>query len=283
MTNNGIELGITYRSAPNSAFNYSITGNMAANKNTIDDLPESVVYAYGGNGLGDNILGRPLRSIYGFVFDGLYQNQEEVDAGPEQNGKRVGGMKFVDLDGDGRITEEFDRTWIAIQEPDLTYGLTVYMDYKGFDLSFFLQGVLGNDVYNDYKLLSDFYNTGVIAGRNHSTRVLDAWTPYNTSSTIPALSIYNRNEELEMSTYFIESGSYLKLRNFELGYRLPSSVLNKIFIKRLRVYFSAENTLMVCKRNGDNAFTGVDPEARGDFANTYDRPAIFTFGIDATF
>jgi len=283
MTNNGIEMGITFRSAPNAEFQYSVTGNMAANNNKIDDLPESVMYAYGGNGLGDNILGRPLRSVYGFVFDGIYQNQQEVDEGPEQNGKRVGGMKFKDLDGDGRITEEYDRTWIAIREPDFTYGLNTYLEYKGFDMNFFLQGVVGNDVYNDYKLLSDFYNTGVIAGRNHSTRCLDAWTPYNTSSTIPALSTYNVNEETRMSTYFIESGSYLKLRNIELGYTIPSNFSNRFFVKNLRVYCSAENTMMICKRNGDDAFTGVDPEARGNFDNTYDRPAIFTFGINATF
>jgi len=283
MTNDGIELAITFRSPLNSVLNYTITGNMSANKNRIDDLPESVVYSYGGNGVGDNILGRPRRSIYGFVYDGLYQNQQEVDEGPEQNGKRVGGMKFKDLDGDGRITQAYDRTWIAIREPDLLLGLNTYLEYKGIDLNIFLQGVFGNQIYNDYKLLSDFYNTGVIAGRNHTRRLLDAWSPYNTSSTIPGLSIFSVNEETAMSTYFIESGSYLKLRNIELGYTLPSSVTKKFFVRNLRLYFMAENTLMICKRWGDNAFTGVDPEAAGDFTTTYDRPATFTFGVNATF
>ena len=283
MTNNGVELAITFRSPLHSTLNYSITGNMAANNNRIDDLPDAVVYSYGGNGIGDNILGRPLRSTYGFIFDGLYQNQMEVDEGPEQNGKRVGGMKFKDLDGDGRITEAYDRTWIGVREPDFTLGLNTHLDYKNFDLNFFLQGVFGNDIYNDYKLLSDFYNTGVIAGRNHTTRLLDAWTPYNTSSTIPALSIYNRNEETAMSTYFIESGSYLKLRSIELGYTIPAVTSKKFFVRNLRLYVLAENTLMFCKRWGDNGFTAVDPEAAGDFANTYDRPATITFGVDVTF
>ncbi len=283
MTNNGIEFALTYRSPSNAKFYYSITGNIAANRNTIDDLPDAVVYAYGGNGLGDNILGKPFRSIYGFVFDGLYQNQQELDEGPEQNNKRVGGMRFKDLDGDGRITEAYDRTWIGIREPDFTYGLNTSFEFKGFDLNIFLQGVKGNAVYNDFKLLSDFYNTGVIAGRNHTTRVLDAWTPYNTSSTIPALSIYSRNEETATSTYFVESGSYLKLRNIELGYKVSNNFSKKFYMKNLRVYVSAENTLMICNRHGDNAFTGVDPESRADFDNAYDRPAIFTFGINATF
>ncbi|MCK5135195.1 MAG: TonB-dependent receptor [Bacteroidales bacterium] len=283
MTNNGVELGITYRNQSNAGFHYSITGNLAANSNKIDDLPAAVVYSYGGNGLGDDILGRPYRSIYGFVYDGIYQNQQEVDEGPEQNGKGVGRMKFKDLDGDGRITEEYDRTWIGIREPDLTYGLNTYFEFKGFDLNLFLQGVLGNDVYNDYKLLSDFYNTGVIAGRNHTTRVLDAWTPYNTSSMIPALSILNRNEETASSTYFVESGSYLKLRNIEVGYTLPVHVSKKFNVQYLRVYISAENTLQFTKRSGDNAFTGVDPEIVEDFENAYDRPSIFTIGLKATF
>ncbi len=284
MTNDGFEMAVTFNSRPNAKFYYSITGNVAGNKNTIDDLPEEVIYSYGGNGLGDNILGRPYRSIYGFVFDGIYQTQQEVDEGPEQGNKGVGRMKFKDLDGDGRITEEFDRTWIGIREPDLTYGLNSYMKYKGFDLNIFLQGVLGNDVYNDYKLLSDFYNTGVIAGRNHTTRILDAWTPSNTSSTIPALSITNINEETgRNSTYFVESGSYLKLRNIEFGYTIPTNISKKAYIQNLRVYVSAENTLMICKRWGDNAFTGVDPEITDDYANAYDRPAVFTFGINATF
>jgi TonB-linked SusC/RagA family outer membrane protein len=283
MTNKGIELGLTLTSKPNSKLYYSITGNFASNSNKIDNLPDAVVYSYGGNGLGDNILGRPFRSFYGFVFDGLYQTQQEVDEGPEQNGKRIGGMKFKDLDGDGRITEEYDRTWIGVREPVLTYGLNTYLEYKGIDLNFFLQGVIGNDVNNDYKLLSDFYNTGVIAGRNHSTRLLTAWTPYNTSSTIPALSITNVNEEIRLSTYFIEKGSYLKLRNIELGYTLPGLTSQKFYVKKLRVYASAENTLLICKRKGDNAFTGVDPESGSDFTNAYDRPSVFTFGISATF
>jgi len=283
MTNKGIELGLTFASRPNSKLYYSITGNFASNSNKIDNLPDAVVYSYGGNGLGDNILGRPFRSFYGFVFDGIYQNQQEVDEGPEQNGKRVGGMKFKDMDGDGRITEAYDRTWIGVREPVLTYGLNTYLEYKGIDLNFFLQGVIGNDVNNDYKLLSDFYNTGVIAGRNHSTRLLDAWTPYNTSSTMPALSITNVNEEIRLSTYFIESGSYLKLRNIELGYTIPATISQKLYMKRLRIYASAENTLLVCKRKGDNAFTGVDPESGSDFTNAYDRPSVFTFGVSATF
>lgn len=283
MTNKGIEVALTFTSRPNARLYYSIYGNFATNSNKIDNLPDAVVYSYGGNGLGDNILGRPFRSFYGFVFDGIYQTQQEVDEGPEQNGKRVGGMKFKDLDGDGNITEAYDRTWIGVREPVLTYGLNTYLEYNGIDLNFFLQGVIGNDVNNDYKLLSDFYNTGVIAGRNHSTRLLDAWTPYNTSSTIPALSITNVNEEIRLSTYFIESGSYLKLRNIEVGYTLPSTVSKKFYVKKLRVYASAENTLLICKRWGDNAFTGVDPESGEDFTNAYDRPSVFTFGVSATF
>lgn len=284
MTNDGLELAVTYNSNPNSKLYYSITGNIAANKNKIDDLPEEVIFSYGGNGLGDNILGRPLSSIYGFVADGIYQNQQEVDEGPEQDNKGIGRIKFKDLDGDGRITEEYDRTWIGIGEPDFTYGLNTYLKYDGFDLNIFLQGVVGIDVYNDYKLLSDFYNTGVIAGRNHTTRVLDAWTPTNNTSTIPALSITNINEETgRNSSYFVESGSYLKLRNVEIGYTFPTSLTKKTFIKNLRIYVSAENTLTITDRRGDNAFTGVDPEVTGNFDQAYYRPAIFKIGLNTNF
>jgi TonB-linked SusC/RagA family outer membrane protein len=280
MTNTGFELLVTYMSAPNKDFSYSITGNLSSFKNKIDDLPNAVRYTYGGNGLDDDVLGRPLNSIYGFVADGIFKTEDEVDNSPEQAGKGLGRLKFKDLDSDGRITWEHDRTWIGIKDPDFMYGINFNAKYKNMDFSMFWQGITGNDVFNDWKLLSDFWNIGTHNGRNHPTRILNAWTPQNPDSEIPALSLVNPNDEGRVSTYFIESGSYLKLRSIELGYTLPNYVASKLSMKRFRISLSAQNVFNIKKWWGDNAFTGKDPENPG---YGYAIPRVFKIGVNVSF
>src|SRR5690606_34994777 len=130
MTNKGVELIVTYMGNPSSDFSYSVTGNISSFRNKVDDLPESVKFTYGGNGLDDDILGRPLNSFYGFVADGLFTTQDEVDNSAEQPGKGLGRIRYKDLDNDGRITWEHDRTWIGVSDPDFTYGLNFDARYK---------------------------------------------------------------------------------------------------------------------------------------------------------
>jgi TonB-linked SusC/RagA family outer membrane protein len=286
MTNKGIEFLITYSSNTSSNFNYSISANASMNRNKINNLPEEVRFAYGGNGVDDDIQGRPLNSFYGFVADGLFETQEEVNNSAEQQGKGLGRIRYKDLNNDGEITYEEDRKWIGNSDPKITYGINFDSDYKNFDLSMFWQGVAGNDVRNDWKTYSDFWNIWTQAGMNHSTRILDAWSPTNRDSNIPALSLSNANDERRLSTYFMESGSYLSLRNIELGYSLSQTANQRIGAKKMRVFISAQNLLNITKWWGDNEFTGLYPETSskdGEYSNPYMRPQIFMAGIDITF
>lgn len=119
-----------------------------------------------------------------------------------------------------------------------------------------------------------------MANLNHPSRILDAWSPTNTDSSIPALSLMNPNDELRVSTYFLESGSYLKLRQVEFGYNLRSNFLSKLNIKNARFSLSAQNIINLRKWWGDDAYTGIDPESPA--ANAYVRPQIFLFGVNVS-
>jgi len=291
MSNNGIELEIGYQSDPTRKFTYSIRGNIAHNKNKITNLPKSVQYSYGGSALkGDDIQGRPLDSYYGFITDGIFTSDDQVNNSAAQPGKGLGRIRYKDISGpggkpDGKIDYDYDRTWIGSWDPSIEYGITFAANYKNFDFSLFWQGVAGNTVYDGWKSYSDFYNVWVQNGFNHPTRVLDAWSKANPNSKIPALSLINPNDELRMSTYFMESGSYLKLRNVQVGYTFPKRMVSAIGMEKLHFYLMAENVVLLKKWWGNNAFTGVDPETPNgsSYDNPYVRPQTFKLGVDVAF
>ncbi len=279
MSNKGVELILTY-TKNSGKFNYSITANAAAYRNRVNSVPENVKYAYGGNGLLDNIVGHPLTSFYGLVADGLYKTQQEVDNGPQQPGKGLGRIRYKDLDGDGTINPIYDQTWLGSRDPRLAAGLNLQASYAGFDVAIFFQGLFGNRVYDSWKELSDFWNIGVQNDRNHPTRILGAWTPNNPNSNIPALSRADQNGEKRLSSYFIENGSYVKLRTFDIGYNVPERIVSKWNMNRLRVYVSAQNLLSFKKDWGKDAFTGGDPENPNQ---AYPMPLTVYFGVNVTF
>ena len=280
MENRGVEILLTYRNSLPSGFNYSITGNIATFKNKITELPDNVRSVYGGNGMLDDIIGRPRNSIYGYVADGIFKTQEEVDNSPQQAGKGLGRIRYKDLDGDGRITQDYDRTWIGVSDPDFTYGLNLQASYKNVDLALFFQGVHGGDVWDSWIEYSDFWNIQNVNNTNHLKGVFNAWSPQNPDSNIPALSTRNTNDEKRTSTYFLKDGSYLKLRTIELGYTFPESMVKKAMISRLRAYVSANNVFTIKKWWDSNRFSGPDPEIR-DFG--YVIPFTATVGVNITF
>lgn len=210
----------------------------------------------------------------GYVFDGLYQTKEEVLASGQDNA-RVGGMRYKDLDGNGKITPD-DQTWIFNPVPDLSFGLNIELTYKNFDLQMFWQGVLGQDVYNNQKFQNDFWSV-TDAGSNKGQRVLDAWLPeVNAKSTIPMLSTNNNSDEGRTSSYFVENGSYAKLRTLQVGYNLPNSILEKLRMTKARVYVSGNNIATI----KSNSLTCTDPE-NPNWA--YPIPTSFTFGLQLNF
>ena len=211
--------------------------------------------------------------------------QEEVNNSPEQPGKGIGRIRYKDLDHDGRITTQYDRTWLGVADPDFLFGINFNSKYKNMDFSMFWQGIWGNSVNNVWKTYSDFWNIWTQNGFNHPTRVLDAWSQTNINSTIPALSMSNPNDERRLSTYFMESGAYLKLRNIELGYTLPENVTTKLSITNMRIYLLAQNVINLTKWWGDDKYTGGDPEGAqaGEYALPYVIPSYFRFGVNVTF
>ncbi|MEX6687976.1 TonB-dependent receptor [Danxiaibacter flavus] len=272
MQNKGIEAIVSYSDAISPDFSFTITGNVSSYKNKVTSLPQQVLTSYPGNGTDKTILGRSINSVFGYVADGLFTTQKDVDNSPAQVGKGLGRIRYKDLNNDGTIDDK-DRDFIADGNPKLLYGLNVELNYKNFDLSFFLQGVQGNDVYNDFKTYTDFSSLWV--GTNWGQRTLDAWTPQNPNATIPALTLVNRNNEGRTSTYFYEKGSYLKLRTVQLGYNLKHA-LRKSKVQNARVYIQGTN--LVTFKN--KSFTAADPEIP---TNAFPIPAIGTIGLTVSF
>lgn len=276
MDNKGIELNLGYRHTTNYGFQYEVTGNISAYRNKITDIPATVAAngTFGGNGV-FSVIGHTFGAQAGYVADGIFKSQEEVDNHAIQEGAGVGRIRWRDLDNDGYITEK-DQQWIYDPTPDFTYGLNVYLQYRDFDFSMFWQGAAGQDVISDLKKETDLWSGLNIGFLNKGTRLLDAWTPQNPNSNIPALSRADSNNEKRVSTYFVEDGSYLKLRNIQFGYNLPRKITEKICMQKLRFYVSAQNLLTIKSKN----FTGVDPE-NPNFG--YPIATNVTFGLNVTF
>ncbi len=280
--NRGFELTLNYSdNIGNVSTNIGVV--LAHNKQKIEKVPEDVVNNFPGDGKDDNILGRSRNSLYGYIADGLFQSQDEIDNSPTQVGAAPGRIRYRDINGpdgkpDGKI-DNFDRTWIGVQDPKLEYGFNIGLAWKNFDFNIFFNGILGKDLNVQSWKSWTIYALGTV-GENYDTRLLDAWTPTNTDSKIPAISVNNYNEENRFSTYYVESGSYLKIRNVEIGYSFSQKLMKAVKTNQFRAYLRGDNVLTLSKTWGKNAFTGLDPETPG---TSYPLPFAVTAGIRLTF
>ncbi len=275
LRNWGMEFQVGWRDELACGLGYRASLNLDFFRNRVTYLPATTTGSY-VHTTTENLVQsrRPFGSIVGYVFDGLFQSQEEVLAYGQDNA-RVGGMKYADLNGDGKITAD-DQTWIFNPVPDLSFGLNVELNYKDFDFQMFWQGVLGQDVYNNQKFQNDFWSV-TDAGSNKGVRVLDAWLPkVNSSSTIPMLTTNNKGDEGRASSYFVENGSYAKLRTLQVGYNLPSKVTSKLRMSKARVYVSGQNLLTIKSKS----LTCTDPE-NPNWA--YPIPTSVSFGVQVDF
>ncbi len=254
LKNWGMEFALGYRHTTAYGLKYNINGNLDFFRNWVTYLPETTTGSYVHTAK-ENLVEakKPYGSIVGYVVDGLFQSREDVLASGQENA-RVGGLKYADLDGNGVINEQ-DQDWIFNPVPNFSWGLNVELSYKNFDFSMFWQGVAGVDVYNNQKFQTDFYSI-TDAGSNKGNRMLDAWTTANTGSLIPALTTNNVGAENRASSYFVENGSYAKLRQVQLGYNLPQSLLNKVKMSSARVFISGHNLLTI----KSSSLTCSDPE-----------------------
>ena len=292
--NRGIDLALTTHNftGAEGAFNWSTNLNVSAYKTRLESLGAGIPYNGQGSLSGTIVrydINQAFGSFYGYVADGLIQTKEELaalNAGAntnnpkndnfyQSNGTAPGDIKFRDLNGDGRITDA-DRKFIGNPNPNFSFGVTNTFAYKGFDLSFFFQGVQGNDVYNLNRYITE---SALYSTTNGTTRILTRWTGPYTSNDVPRAINGDPNNNLRVSTHYIEDGSYVRLKNLTFGYTLPRSVLSRISASQIRLYVTAQNLLTLTK------YTGYDPEvsASGVDLGIYPQTRVFMGGINVGF
>ncbi|RIH63119.1 SusC/RagA family TonB-linked outer membrane protein [Mariniphaga sediminis] len=279
MKNKGWEATLSYSGQINK-LSYFVGFTGYHNDNEFVYIMPEALGAYAGNGKDQTILGRPLRSLYGYIAEGIFQNQEEVDAAPVQPGKGVGRIKYRDISGsngvpDGKIDSD-DRTWIGVDEPKFAWSSNLQAKWKNFTLSMLWNSEIGREISSPTKGLTNFF--GFYGGQNYGKALLNAWTTDNNKSDIPALTKSDNNSEQRFSTYFVENTSYLKLQSFELGYELPKAIAQKLLMQDAQVFVQGEN-LWTIKLPG-NSFTGYDEKNPN---LTYPLPISFTFGLNFKF
>lgn len=268
--NRGWEFVIGYNDQRGD-FGYRFNFSVGSFEDKVTFLPESVVRSFPGN-VEKTILGRSITSNFGYVTDGIFQNQAEVDAHAEQPGKGVGRLRYADLNEDGSVTN-LDQDWLGDEISDYEYGLNSVLSYRNYRLTIFFQGVQGVERFNARKNMD---LVGLFSGENLSSRTLDAWTPENPNSEIPAVSLTDSNNETRMSNYFIEDMSYLKLKNLQFTYTLPLTFQQRIGVSRADIYIAGTDLFQITSSD----FTGADPENPQSF---YPIPRTLTLGFNVAF
>jgi TonB-linked SusC/RagA family outer membrane protein len=250
--NTGLELALNYRNR-DRAFKYSVGGNISFVKNEVTSLGNGGEPVFAGRVQSANAsvtkteVGQPIGAFFGYVTDGIFQTQQEVNEGPFQNEATApGDIRFKDQNSD-KIIDENDQVYIGNPAPKFTYGANIDFEFKGFDLGIFLQGSQGNDIYNA-TVRYDFTYV------NRPVSVLNRWTGAGTSESEPRVNLSDPNQNARVSNRFVEDGSYLRVKNVQLGYSLPASLLKKVKCDKFRLYVSAQNLFTFTK------YTGLDPE-----------------------
>jgi TonB-linked SusC/RagA family outer membrane protein len=259
-------------------FNTSVTFTTAKNEVTAtnSDGTAKILGGYYFNGQSQSVTvfekGQSPGYFYGFKTDGLFQNFAEVSAGATQTGAQPGDIRFVDMNKDGIINDQ-DKTKIGDPFPDFTLGWNVNLEYKNFDFTAFTYASVGNDVYRAYERNANY--------TNKDRMILARWTGENTTNSAknPRYSFTDANSNIRVSDRYVEDGSFIKIKNLQLGYTFPQQMTRKVF-SRLRVYAQVKNAFNFTK------YTGFDPEIAGGILDTgvdrgaYPLARTYAVGID---
>ena len=284
MENNGVEFELSYNKRFGD-FGVSFGGNATYLKNKVTYLDPSTNFIDGERFQGIGIItriqpGHAYGEFYGYETEGIFQTQAEADAYVNSNGDKIqpnasaGDFRFKDNNGDGKINDD-DRTFIGNPTPDWTYGLTLNLDYKGFDLLVFGQGVAGNQIFQGLRRLD-------IGGANYQTDALNRWTGPGTSNDYPRLVDNDPNGNFtKMSKFYLQDGDYFRIKTVQLGYTIPKDVTTKARIQTVRLYVTGENLFTFTK------YTGYDPEIGGATTSIdrgqYPQAKTYMFGVNLQF
>ncbi len=284
MKNEGVEFELGYKWRVGTA-NFHVKGNASYLKNTLTNLGNTSGYLELDNMQNTGTItratnGEPFPYFYGYKTNGIFQTVEEVNAYTNSKGELIqpnakpGDVRFVDVDGDGAITAA-DRTKIGKGMPDWTYGFTFGAEWKGFDFMFMLQGTIGNDIYDATRRTD-------VRPANLPSYMLNRWTGPGTSNKYPRFVVGDATN-WQSSDLYITDGSYLRLKNIQLGYTLPANLTRRIFVNKLRLFVAAENLITFTK------YAGYDPEissggtSLGVDYGVYPQSRTFTVGFNLGF
>jgi TonB-linked SusC/RagA family outer membrane protein len=286
MTNKGVDADLSYKDKwGDLGFDGSFVLSIV--RNNIDKIAAGIDFFDQGGGttrIGSNnrnMVGHPMSAFFGYKVIGLFQSAEDVASSPTQDGAAPGFFKYQDTNKDGQITAA-DRTFIGNPNPKFTYGFNLAFTYKNFDLSGFLYGSQGNDIFNSNRYFTDFWPS--FQGQKSKDLLYNSWTPTNTSATTPmASNVSNFSTNTVPNSYYIENGSYLRMKSLEIGYTIPESVMSKIKLSSLRVYVQALNLFTVTKYSGLDPELGGDDRAFGSDTGNYPLVKTYVFGLNLNF
>ncbi|MGB3529874.1 MAG: TonB-dependent receptor [Saprospiraceae bacterium] len=252
--NRGVDLGLNFRDQIGE-FRYQIGVNVAHYKNEVLKLnndPNATVFGFATRlpAISATKAGLPIASYYGYIVDGVIKDQAEADAAPKFGTyTKEGTFKFRDINGDNKITAA-DRTIIGDPHPDFTYGLNLNLGYKNFDLTMFAQGSQGNEIFNYVRYWTDF-NT--FQGNRSIELLNDSWKKSGDIAKLPRLNSGDATSQ-QISSYFIEDGSYMRIKNLQLTYSIPNHLTSRVGISNAQIYLQGQNLLTLTK------YTGLDPD-----------------------
>ena len=265
MSNKGIDIGLSYSHTVNE-LSFTLSGNVSAYKNRITSLPADVPFitlpASTLHGINfDQVVtqsaaGEPIGEFYGYKVLGIFQNASQIEKYQMQPNAQPGDLIFADVNKDG-VIDANDRTYIGSPLPKFTYGFNADLKWKQFDFSFFIQGSYGNKIYDLTRYYGDFFN---LSAYNKNARVLEAWSPNNTNTSVPRLSLNDPNNNIRPSSYFVQNGSYARLKNVQLGYTFSEKIIHGNF----RVYLMAENLITITRYAGMNPEVGMQSYSSGN-------------------
>ncbi|MGA9271512.1 MAG: SusC/RagA family TonB-linked outer membrane protein, partial [Lutimonas sp.] len=280
VTNEGFEFQIGYQNQISDNFNLNISYNFTYLDNVVTDVAGENGFVTGGSfGVGQDPpsrmeVGRPIGYFYGLETDGIFQNQQEVDAHAEQVNAAPGDLRFVDQNNDGVIDED-DRTYIGDPIAPITMGLNLVMNYKTWDFGAYFFSSLNNEVVRNYERNQNL--------TNRSVYFLNRWTGEGTTDSFPRVTTGANSNGL-FSDFYVEDGSYVRLQNVQLGYSLPDATIRSMGIDKLRFYLSVNNAYTWTKYKGyDPSATSGEPIGGGIDQGFYPLPRTYMLGLNLKF